>query len=161
MGLLCGYSLLSNMLLYGRTGEAGPGKVLRATFWTVLRRPSRSKLPPSMRLPPLWLWLLLAITAAGSVAVVAGSATAGAGKGELRVLPGPVYEVSTSDLNNAAWTAVSRPEYQMYAADFMRLECFMLPMLFLVIACICYPLYLHRELLRSSRLNSPALPAPS
>jgi hypothetical protein len=111
-----------------------------------------------MRLPPLWLWLLLAITAAGSVAVVAGSATAGAGKGELRVLPGPVYEVSTSNLNNAAWTAVSRPEYQMYAADRaarMLYAAHVVPR----IACISTPVPPPRAL-RSSRLNSPALRPP-
>lgn len=44
----------------------------------------------------------------------------GAAKGSLRVLRGDVYQVSTSGLNDADWTTVSRSTYQLWAARFVR-----------------------------------------
>jgi hypothetical protein len=72
-----------------------------------------------VRVPPLSRIALL-VAAALCVAVVAGGFTIGAAKGDTRVLPGPRYEVSTLDLNNADWTAVSRSQYEAWQARFVR-----------------------------------------
>jgi hypothetical protein len=160
--LLSVYTLLSNGLLYGwllllPSGQVpGPGQMLRAMYWGARRRPSWGRLPASMRRPPAWMWLLLAAAAAGSAAVVAGSLRAGAYKSGLRVLPGPRYEVSTIALNNFAWTQVSHATYQAYAADYLRLDCVLTPVLFLLIANIGYAVFLRRELLRRGPAGQPS-----
>jgi hypothetical protein len=150
--LMFAYGLLSGALLYGWPSRIAPGEgVLRAMFWGTKDRPSWARLPPSMRRPPWWMWLLLGAGAVGSVVVVAGSIKVGAGKADLRILPGPRYEVSTFDLHNYAWTQVPRATYQAYAAGVMRLDCGVMPFVFVLIAILAYGLYLRCELLRSGR----------
>lgn len=148
--LLIGYSVLSSVTLYGwpgwRNRSAG---TWRAIYWAARERPSWAKLPPAMRRPPLWMWLLTGVTAAALIALVVGSLQAGMGKGGLRVLPGPRYQVSTLDLNHAAWTQVSHAQYQAYAADFMRESAvFVAVAAFLLIVNASYTLSLRRELVR-------------
>jgi len=96
--LLCvPWSFASNALLYGWPGlVCGPGELLRGMFWASRQRPAWAKLPRSMRRPPAWMLLGLVLLAAGAVLVVSGSAAAGTDKGEVRILPGPRYEVSPS-----------------------------------------------------------------
>lgn len=156
MWLLTGYSVVSNVHLYGWPGwtNRSPG-TWRAMFWAARQRPSWAKLPPAMRRPPIWMWLLCAVTAAGFTVIVVGSFQAGIGKGGLRILPGPRYWVSTVDLNNAAWTEVSHVQYQAYAADFMRLSALFVALpAVVVIANASYTLSLRRELVRMTGTSS-------
>lgn len=76
-------------------------------------------LPPPSRRRRLALALVVAI----AVAVVTGNALLGIDKGEARTLPGPRYQVSTSDLNDDAWTTVSAGEYRTWQARFIRGDC--------------------------------------
>jgi hypothetical protein len=46
-------------------------------------------------------------------AVVAGGFLLGAAKGTVRILPGPRYQVSTIDLNQAAWTTVPLSQFRL------------------------------------------------
>lgn len=62
----------------------------------------------------------LLVAGAFCVAVVVGGFVVGAGKGDVRVLPGPRYQVSTLELNNANWTYVPRSEYETWQARFVR-----------------------------------------
>jgi hypothetical protein len=68
---------------------------------------------------PLWLVGLL-VAAAICVGVVVGGFAVGASKGDARVLPGPRYQISTLDLNNASWTSVSRSQFEAWQASFVR-----------------------------------------
>src|SRR5260221_4235435 len=114
-------SFASNALLYGWPGlVCGPGELLRGMFWASRQRPAWAKLPRSMRRPPAWMWLALVLLAAGAVLVMWGRAAAGPDKGEVRVLPGPRYELSALGLHHAAWTRGSAGEYQAYRAKLMR-----------------------------------------
>jgi hypothetical protein len=62
----------------------------------------------------------LAVAAARCIAVIAGGFAVGAAKGDARLLPGPRYEVSTLDLNQANWTRVSKSQYDLWQARFVR-----------------------------------------
>jgi hypothetical protein len=85
------------------SGRAGRGRSAWRRLWP--NRPVR---------------LTLALAAIVCVAVIAGGYAVGAGKGDARVLPGPQYEVSTLDLNRAQWTPVSRRQYTVWQARFVR-----------------------------------------
>jgi hypothetical protein len=153
MVLSAGYSILSNASLYGwpAWSDGFPG-TWRAMFWATRQRPSWAKLPPAMRRPPIWMWLLCAVTAVGATVIVVGSLHAGIAKGGLRILPGSRYQVSTLDLNNAAWTQVSHVQYQAYTADFMRESALFVALpAVLLIANASYTLSLRRELVRMAR----------
>lgn len=63
---------------------------------------------------------LLAGAVLACAAVIAGGAAVGMAKGAARVLPGPRYEVSTLDLNNAAWTPVSAAQFNVWQARYVR-----------------------------------------
>jgi hypothetical protein len=54
------------------------------------------------------------------VAVVAGGFVLGAAKGAVRILPGPRYQVSTIDINQAAWTTVPLSQFHLWQASFVR-----------------------------------------
>jgi hypothetical protein len=54
------------------------------------------------------------------VAVIAGGFVLGAAKGAVRILPGPRYQVSTLDINQAAWTTVPLSQYRLWQACFVR-----------------------------------------
>jgi hypothetical protein len=78
-----------------------------------------------MRPIPLGCWrgrtlVVLAATAVLALAVVIVGFVIGGAKGSLRVLPGPVYQVSTLNLNDADWTTVSSAQYQVWQARFVR-----------------------------------------
>jgi hypothetical protein len=89
--------------------------------------------------------------------IVVGSLQTGIGKGGLRILPGPRYQVSTLDLNGAAWTQVSHVQYQAYAADFMRESALFdaFPAC-LLIANASYTLSLRLELVRMTSDEQPS-----
>ena len=44
----------------------------------------------------------------------------GVAKGAVRILPGPRYQVSTIDLNQAAWTTVPLRQFHLWQASFVR-----------------------------------------
>lgn len=69
---------------------------------------------------PLIARVGLAVAAALCIAVIAGGFAVGAAKGDARLLPGPRYEVSTLDLNQANWTPVSKSQYDLWQARFVR-----------------------------------------
>jgi hypothetical protein len=66
----------------------------------------------------------LAAAAVASLAVIVVSFALGASKGSAQVLPGPVYLVSTLDLNNAASTRVSAAQFSLWQARFVRGDSF-------------------------------------
>jgi hypothetical protein len=96
-------------------------------------------------LAPTWVWLILssgmvssrtrswrlsqmparprtcfAAAALVCVAVVAGGFVLGAAKGAVRILTGPRYQVSTLDINQAAWTTVPLSQFHLWQARFVR-----------------------------------------
>jgi hypothetical protein len=96
-------------------------------------------------LGPTWVWLILsagmvsgrtrswrlsqmparpracfAAAAVVCVAVIAGGFVLGAAKGAVRILPGPRYQVSTLDINQAAWTTVPLSQFHLWQACFVR-----------------------------------------
>jgi hypothetical protein len=104
----------------------GPGwPWLLVSYATVFgirnRRRSRSQRPTRWPVPlPLLARVGLAVTAALCIAVIAGGFAVGAAKGNARILPGPRYEVSTLDLNQADWTLVPKRQYDLWQARFVR-----------------------------------------
>jgi hypothetical protein len=69
---------------------------------------------------PLIARVGLAVAAAFCIVVIVGGFAFGAAKGDARLLPGPRYEVSTLDLNQANWTRVSKRQYDLWQARFVR-----------------------------------------
>jgi hypothetical protein len=69
---------------------------------------------------PLIARVGLAVAAAFCIVVIVGGFAFGAAKGDARLLPGPRYEVSTLDLNQANWTRVSKRQYDVWQARFVR-----------------------------------------
>jgi hypothetical protein len=103
--------------------------VLRRTAFLPARRAWRKPGRPSwsMTAQPLLPSLLrsrvragLAVSAVAGLAVIVMSFAMGAAKGSVQVLPGPVYRVSTLDLNNAGWTRVSAAQFSLWQARFVR-----------------------------------------
>jgi hypothetical protein len=76
-------------------------------------------------LPPL-ARACLAAAAVASLTVIVVSFAIGAAKGSAQVLPGPVYLVSTLDLNNAAATRVSAAQFSLWQARFVREDSFLI-----------------------------------
>lgn len=69
--------------------------------------------------PPLVkAWLVAAVLV--SLAVIVVSFAIGVAKGSVQVLPGPVYLVSTLDLNSASPTRVSAAQFGLWQARFVR-----------------------------------------
>jgi hypothetical protein len=66
-------------------------------------------------------WVLLALGLL-CICVVAVGFALGTAKGSGQILPGPRYEISTSELNGGAWTAVSADQYAAWQARFVRLD---------------------------------------
>ena len=94
---------------------------LAVVFGLPRRRRANVVRPP--RRPASWPLLArvgLAAAAALCIAVIVGGAAVGAAKGNARLLPGPRYEVSTLDLNQASWTPVSKSQYDLWQARFVR-----------------------------------------
>jgi hypothetical protein len=140
-------SIGSNIQLYG-TPSQQPSEQWRAIYWGSRERPPWARLPPSMRRPPARTWLPFLLAAAGCALVTLRSDAAGMAEGDLRVLPGHRYQVSTIGLHNAAWTQVSAVQYHAYLANFVRESCFAMMPALAVIANASYLLYLRAELLR-------------
>jgi len=109
----------------------------------------RSRSRPALRIPA-WPRVWLVAGAVVAVAVIVGGFAVGAAKGAVRVLPGPRYQVSALDINQAAWTTISAAQYHVWEARFVREDAFF--MLFgLVLATGCvFLLSLHREAIDSS-----------
>lgn len=98
---------------------------LLVSFLMVFGVPRRNRSRPrwSQRWPVRWpvpARVCLAAAALACAAVVAGGFALGVAKGEVRVLPGPRYEVSTLDLNQANWTSVSAAQFNLWQARFVR-----------------------------------------
>lgn len=77
----------------------------------------RRNMYPGRRVPGV----LLAIGVL-CICVIAVGFALGAAKGSGYVLPGPRYEISTSDLNAGALTTVSADQYAYWQARFVRLD---------------------------------------
>jgi hypothetical protein len=126
-------------------------------------------------LGPTWVWLIFSVgmvpgrtrswrlsqlparpracfaaAAVVCVAVVAGGFVLGAAKGAVRILPGPRYQVSTIDINQAAWTTVPMSQFHLWQASFVREDGFF--MVFGLVAATGFIalLHLHREAARAS-----------
>jgi hypothetical protein len=69
--------------------------------------------------PPLVKACLVAAVLV-SLAVIVVSFAIGVAKGSVQVLPGPVYLVSTLDLNSATPTRVSAAQFGLWQARFVR-----------------------------------------
>jgi len=63
-------------------------------------------------------WLVAAVLV--SLALIVVSFAIGVAKGSVQVLPGPVYLVSTLDLNSATPTRVSAAQFGLWQARFVR-----------------------------------------
>lgn len=104
----------------------GPGWPWLLVSFAVVFGVAQRRRDHSVRAPrwpvrwPLIARVGLAVAAALCIAVVAGGSAVGAAKGEARVLPGPRYQVSTIDLNQAKWTSVSADQYDLWQARFVR-----------------------------------------
>jgi hypothetical protein len=97
------WMIASTVMIYGmrrRPHAAGPAR-------------SRPRLPPLGR-------VAMVVCAVVCAAVVVGSFAVGADKGSARIIPGPRYEVSILDLNDARWTRVTPAEYRIWQARFVR-----------------------------------------
>ena len=70
--------------------------------------------------PDLRARLALGLLGLLCAAAVIGGIAMGMAKGETRVLPGPRYEISTLDLNQAAWTPISAAQSNHWQARFVR-----------------------------------------
>jgi hypothetical protein len=94
--------------------------------------------------------ICFAAAAVVCVAVVAGGFVLGAAKGAVRILPGPRYQVSTLDINQAAWTTVPLRQFHLWQASFVREDGFF--MVFGLVAATGFIalLHLHREAVRAS-----------
>jgi hypothetical protein len=102
--------------------------------------------PPPSRRRRLALALVVAIT----LAIVTGNALLGIDKGQARTLPGPKYQVSTSGLNDDAWTTVSAGEYRRWQARFIRGDGIVLPALGIIfLMCELSLLRMHRTVIRT------------
>jgi hypothetical protein len=70
--------------------------------------------------PSLPMRLGLGLACVVCATVVVGGFVVGGAKGGARVLPGPIYQISTLDLNDAEWTPVSADQYAQWRARFVR-----------------------------------------
>jgi hypothetical protein len=95
------------------------GERLRAMHWDRSRRPAWAR-PPAWAWRPAWARTCIAVIAAASAGVIIGSYVVGGAKGSSRTLPGPRYQISSLDLNNARWTAVPVGQYRLWQAEFVR-----------------------------------------
>ncbi|WP_329243413.1 hypothetical protein OG417_45870 [Actinoallomurus sp. NBC_01490] len=85
-----------------------------------------------------------------TLAIVTGNALLGIDKGQARTLPGPKYQVSTSGLNDDAWTTVSAGEYRRWQARFIRGDGIVLPALGIIfLMCELSLLRMHRTVIRT------------
>jgi hypothetical protein len=106
---------------WDRRGRRRSARLTRAA--RLMRSPGET--PPLVQLPsirqwPAWARACLAAGAVVAVAVVAGGAAIGMSKGSVQVLPGPRYQVSTLDLNQADWTTVTASQFQLWQGRFVR-----------------------------------------
>jgi hypothetical protein len=95
------------------------GERLRAMRWDRSRRPDWAR-PPAWAWRPAWARVSIAVIVVASAGVIIASYVIGAGKGTSRILPGPRYQISSLDLNNARWTTVPAAQYRLWQAEFVR-----------------------------------------
>jgi len=88
-----------------------------------VRRREMPRFPRRWILQGRWAVVLLSVALIVLVVIVVGFVIGGA-KGSFRVLPGSIHQVSTLDLNNAAWTTVSSHQFQLWEARFIREDAF-------------------------------------
>jgi len=107
----------SNQILLSEPDLSGIAAVLLGPAWVWLifsvgMLPSRTQSWRLSQLParPRACFAAAAVVCA---AVVAGGFLLGAAKGTVRILPGPRYQVSTIDLNQAAWTTVPLSQFRL------------------------------------------------
>ena len=96
------WMIASLVMIYGPAQRQGAGPA-----WLRARLPRRSR-------------VALAVAVLLCAGVVAGGVVIGADKGAARILPGPRYEVSILDLNDARWTRITPAEYRVLQARFVR-----------------------------------------
>ena len=151
----------SNHVLLGDPDLSRIAEVLLLPSWVWLLvssmmifgpRPSRTRRRAAARWPLRARACLAA--AVICVAVVVGGFAVGAAKGSVRVLPGPRDQVSTIEINQAAWTTVPMAQFQLWQARFVREDgVFMFFGLILTTACIYY-LHLHRKAIHACPRNA-------
>jgi hypothetical protein len=149
----------SNRVLVSDPELSHVAEILLLPFWLWLlgsmfvlngADPRRAKLRPVQRVPS-GLRATFAVAAVLGVTVIAGGFAVGAAKGAVRILPGPRYQVSTPDVNQSAWTAISVAQFHLWQARFVREDAIlMLFGLFLAAGCY-YLLRLHRDAIHSSQ----------
>ena len=94
--------------------------------------------------------ICFAAAAVVCVAVVAGGFVVGAAKGAVRILPGPLYQVSTIDPNPSAWTTVPLSQFHLWQASFVREDGPFMVFGLVAATCLIALLHLHREAARAS-----------
>ncbi|WP_152645944.1 hypothetical protein [Streptacidiphilus albus] len=99
--------------------------------------------------PGLRVRLALGLLALLCAAVVIGGIAMGIAKGSTQVLPGPRYEISTLDLNQAAWTPISASQYNHWQARFVREDGFFTLFGLVLTAGSCGLLQLHRTAMQT------------
>jgi hypothetical protein len=108
----------------GRTSRSSQRRLSLSASWRWRDWPMRAQWAPSgatakpLLPPPVKACLVAAALA--SVAVIVVSFAIGVAKGSVQVLPGPVYLVSTLDLNSATPTRVSAAQFGLWQARFVR-----------------------------------------
>jgi hypothetical protein len=107
-----------------RTSRSGQRRPSFPAAWRRRPWPMPAPRAPSLAtakplFPPLVKACLIA-AAMVSLAVIVVSFAIGVAKGSAQVLPGPVYLVSTLDLNSATPTRVSAAQFGLWQARFVR-----------------------------------------
>lgn len=107
-----------------RTSRSGQRRPSFPAAWRWRPWPMPAPWAPSLAtakplFPPLVKACLIA-AAMVSLAVIVVSFAIGVAKGSAQVLPGPVYLVSTLDLNSATPTRVSAAQFGLWQARFVR-----------------------------------------
>jgi len=113
--------LIASAGMIGGRNRPGLNRRGRRRTPGLMRSPADTPPPPTLVLRwPAWALAGLAAGAVVALIVIAGGFAVGAAKGSVHVLPGPRYQVSTLDLNQANWTTVTASQFQLWQARFVR-----------------------------------------
>jgi hypothetical protein len=96
---------------------------------------------------PLRARICLMAAAAVAVAVNAGGILLGGTKGAVRVLPGPVYQLSA----DSGWTTITVAQFHLWQARFVRLDGFFMFFGLILTAGCLNMLWLHRRAIHASQ----------
>jgi hypothetical protein len=100
---------------------------------------------------PWQAWVCFAVAIVVFIAVIVGGSAVGSTKGDVRVLPGPHYQVSIMEINQGAWTTVPLAQFHLWQARFVRGgAAFMAFGLALCTGCL-YLLQVHRKAIQVSQ----------